>query len=88
MVIPMNDFPQQKRIRLKNYDYSQNGYYFVTICTYERQQLFEMSTVGNDLCVVPETAPQNRILQNRLLQMQKKFDVIIDNLLLCLTIFI
>lgn len=88
MVIPMNDFPQRKRIRLKNYDYSQNGYYFVTICTYERQQLFEMSAVGNDLCVVPETAPQNRILQNRLLQMQKKFDVIIDNLLLCLTIFI
>ena len=42
----MNDFPQRKRIRLKNYDYSQNGYYFVTICTYERQQLFEMSTVG------------------------------------------
>lgn len=45
----MNDFPQRKRIRLKNYDYSQNGYYFVTICTYERQQLFEMSTVGRSL---------------------------------------
>ena len=74
----MNDFPQRERIRLKNYDYSQNGYYFITICTYERQQLFEMSTVGNDLCVVPETAPQNRILQNWLLQMQKKFGVVID----------
>ncbi|WP_414752685.1 transposase [Anabaena sp. CCY 9910] len=26
--------------RLPNHDYSQNGWYFVTICTYERQWLF------------------------------------------------
>lgn len=27
------DLPERKLIRLKNYDYSQNGYYFITICT-------------------------------------------------------
>ncbi|MGE4284561.1 MAG: hypothetical protein AB7G87_12725 [Clostridia bacterium] len=32
--------PQRKNMRLKDYDYSQVGYYFVTICTYGRQYLF------------------------------------------------
>jgi len=31
---------QRKPNRLKNYDYSQNGYYFVTICTRNRQEWF------------------------------------------------
>lgn len=29
----MNDLPQRKRLRLTKYDYSQDGMYFVTICT-------------------------------------------------------
>lgn len=28
--------PQRKRLRLASYDYSQPGYYFITICTYAR----------------------------------------------------
>ena len=28
------DYPKRKSIRLQNYDYSQNGAYFITICTY------------------------------------------------------
>ena len=32
--------PTRKDIRLKNYDYSQNGAYFVTICTHNRKYLF------------------------------------------------
>lgn len=31
---------KRKQIRLKEYDYSQNGYYFVTICTNKRQNIF------------------------------------------------
>ncbi len=31
---------QRKTLRLKNYDYSQNGMYFVTICTQNKQCLF------------------------------------------------
>ena len=30
----------RKSIRLKGYDYSKEGAYFITICTYERQRLF------------------------------------------------
>ncbi len=37
----MNDMlTKRKRNRLKNYDYSQNGYYFITVCTHNRKNLF------------------------------------------------
>jgi REP element-mobilizing transposase RayT len=31
---------QRKNIRLKNYDYSQNGLYFITICTQNKEYVF------------------------------------------------
>ncbi len=31
----------RKSIRLKNYDYSTDGYYFITICTYQREPYFD-----------------------------------------------
>ena len=30
----------RKSVRLKEYDYSKGGYYFVTICTFNRMNLF------------------------------------------------
>ncbi len=36
----MDDLPVRKHIRLKNYDYSSYGYYFITICTKNRECLF------------------------------------------------
>jgi len=35
-----NKHQQRKNLRLKNYDYSQPGYYFVTICTHNKVNLF------------------------------------------------
>jgi REP element-mobilizing transposase RayT len=32
--------PRRKLIRLQNYDYSTNGYYFLTFCTRDRKKLF------------------------------------------------
>ena len=34
------EFPKRKDIRLKNYDYSSPGAYFVTICTENRKNYF------------------------------------------------
>ena len=34
------DIHHRRSVRLKNYDYSQNGAYFVTICTHNRECLF------------------------------------------------
>jgi len=36
----MPALPQRKSIRLKNYDYSSSGYYFLTLCTYKHQCFF------------------------------------------------
>ena len=33
-------YPQRKNPRLKNYDYSSEGVYFITICTHEKKCLF------------------------------------------------
>lgn len=46
------NLPQRKVVRLKEYDYRTPGYYFVTICAYDKQCLFERH-VGTDLCVRP-----------------------------------
>lgn len=43
-------------MRLKNYDYSQNGMYFITICTKWRRKILakiSANTVGKDALVVP-----------------------------------
>ena len=39
------DLPKRKLHRLKNYDYG-NGYFFVTICTNNKQKL--LCDVGSD----------------------------------------
>jgi REP element-mobilizing transposase RayT len=36
----MKNHPDRKPNRLKNYDYSQDGFYFVTICTQNREYFF------------------------------------------------
>jgi putative transposase len=36
----MNKLPKRKNIRLKDFDYSQNAYYFITICTQNREHFF------------------------------------------------
>lgn len=45
----MKELPKRKQNRLKDYDYSSPGAYFVTICTNNRKNLFEIETdsVGN-----------------------------------------
>ena len=44
----------RRSIRLKGYDYSQTGLYFITICTQNRKHLFgKMVFVGADLRVCP-----------------------------------
>lgn len=44
------NLPKRKATRLQNYDYSNNNYYFVTICTHEKKCIFgdihELNTMG------------------------------------------
>ena len=46
-------FPHRKQLRLKEYDYSQEGYYFITICTKNREEILG-TIVGADDPVRPQ----------------------------------
>ncbi|MCL2514108.1 MAG: hypothetical protein FWF08_09410 [Oscillospiraceae bacterium] len=52
------ELPKRKKLRLKNYNYSQNGYYFITICTNERCKILgEITLVGRDAPGAPLNTP-------------------------------
>jgi len=44
------ELPKRKNIRLKDYDYSSNGAYFVTICVKDRHELLG-EIVGRDVLI-------------------------------------
>ena len=62
--------PQRKSTRLKQYDYSQPGYYFITICTAHKQKLL-CSIVGTDVPGGPQIryTPYGDYVRNRLEEM-------------------
>ncbi len=66
--------PNRKKNRLQNFDYESNGCYFVTLCTQNRQLLFEIESynVGNDLRVVPPM--QNQIIHKWISESENKFN--------------
>ena len=54
------ELPQRKPNRIPEYDYSQNGAYFVTICTQDRKKILS-TIVGDDAHIVPK--PYGRIAE-------------------------
>ena len=68
----------RKSIRLKGYDYSQAGLYFITICTQNRENLFG-KIVGADLCVCPEMILNDagKMVKNEWLRLPQRFNSII-----------
>ena len=74
----MNKLPKRKKLRLQGYDYSQNGCYFVTLCTYRRQRLFITSVLNDEMCVVSSDNLSNQIIEKWLFELENKFDIIID----------
>jgi len=46
--------PERKPNRLTEYDYSQNGAYFVTICTQDRKRILSRISVGTPLPGCPQ----------------------------------
>ena len=52
--------PDRKPLRLKEYDYSSPGAYFITICTKEHRQILSaIAPVGDDAHIVPSDDIQN-----------------------------
>ncbi|MEA4831543.1 MAG: transposase [Oscillospiraceae bacterium] len=47
------ELPKRKQIRLKGYDYSRNGAYFITICAHKKETIFCEITCRGDPCGLP-----------------------------------
>ena len=48
------NLPKRKHTRLKGYDYSTPGAYFITICTKDKKCLLSDVIVGDDAYIVPK----------------------------------
>ena len=73
-------FPKRQRNRLKNYDYSSNGVYFVTICTKDRKNIFwdknQPDFVGEDIILPPDSArlsPHGKIAEEAINAIPKHY---------------
>ncbi len=69
----MKEWPIRKNIRLKDYDYSQPGCYFVTICTQNRVAWLGDIAVGQGLCSCRLSEIGVKI-EVELLQLEKRYN--------------
>ena len=67
------EYKNRKNPRLKDYDYSQNGCYFVTICTENRQEILSEVRRGGVLL-----RPIGKIVKNEISELMKRYDVEIN----------
>ena len=74
------EFPKRKATRLKEYDYSQNGCYFITVCTGNRRQ-FLSQIVGQGLAPAEiKLSEYGEIAKEQLLALEERYtNVKIDN---------
>jgi REP element-mobilizing transposase RayT len=72
-------FKIEKQFRLPGYDYSQNGYYFVTICIHDRLEL--LGSVGTDHCVC--SSPFGQSCNRLWMDIPNKFkNIILDDFII------
>ena len=63
------EYKDRKRLRISCYDYSNNGVYFVTLCTKNRNKIL-CEIVGDDALVVPS------IIGNKVLECIKNIEIV------------
>ena len=70
------ELPQRKSTRLKSFDYSSSGAYFITICTESRRQILSR-IVGGDVLDAPkkvELLPYGKIAEKYIKQLNDFYD--------------
>ena len=74
------DLPSRKSLRLKNFDYTQTGGYFITLCTNSHKWILSSIIQGTEVhraqIVLTELG---EIAQSTLLETSKKYSVHIDS---------
>ena len=69
----MKELPQRKPNRLKDYDYSHNGAYFVTVCAKDRLELFATINVGAASCR-PCLTHAGEIIENEISALSRAYE--------------
>ncbi len=74
----MSGLPKRKSVRLKGYDYSSEGCYFLTICTEHRKNLLSSVVGGDDLGAPKEIIlkPYGEIVEKYILSMEQAYNAI------------
>lgn len=76
------NFPQRKHPRLKNYDYSLNGCYFVTLCIKNKQQLLGNIYKGKNEFLPPqiELSTIGKVVEKFILRINTAYEnAFVDN---------
>ena len=71
----MNELTKRKQIRIKDYDYSSPGAYFITVCTANRDKIF-WNGVGADI-IRPQNVPLSnagKIVEQAIVQITDHYD--------------
>lgn len=78
-------YPTRKPTRLQNYDYSQNGCYFVTVCVKNRKRILSTIVGGDDLGApkIIRLKPCGKIAEKYIQSMETAYDTVkVDNYIL------
>jgi len=74
----LKELPVRKKIRLNGYDYSQPGYYFITLCVEGRQEILGTIDVGQGLCSC-RLSDAGNIAQTELYKLKTRYEnMVID----------
>ena len=67
-----NSFPQRKSMRLKSFDYSSTGAYFLTLCIQDRKNI--LSTVVGEGSPLPKLTNYGEIVDKWILKIPEKYE--------------
>lgn len=70
--------PQRKALRLKGYDYSASGGYFITICTKDRQPYLSDLNKGQSRAL-PLLLPIGKIAEAEINELTKRYKILINH---------
>ena len=76
------ELPRRKNIRLKEYDYSSNGAYFLTICVKEKSELLGAINVGAN-CVRPVLSDIGQTVEGEIATLSKTYEgIVVDKFII------
>jgi len=71
----VKELPVRKKIRLKGYDYSQSGYYFITICVKDGHEMLGKIDVNvGTNCVRPLLSEIGVVIENEIYILSNTYD--------------